>query len=124
MVDAVIRRLKETLRQDMVEGETQNWAKSLPRAVRAYNNNSHEHLMDSAPADVKGKEVLQYSLKKQAGQDAMINAKTTRRPSGNPAQGGSLQAAAAGLDLRANHDNSLVQQGPQSDRLRRRGGSV
>ena len=71
----MIRRLKETLRQDMVEGETQNWAKFLPRAVRAYNNNSHEHLMDSAPADVKGNEVLQYALKKQAGQDATINAK-------------------------------------------------
>eukprot|EP00969_Alexandrium_andersonii_P073138 3226916-Alexandrium_andersonii.AAC.1 len=75
VVDAVIRRLKETLRQDMVEEGTQNWVKFLPRAVRAHNSNSHEHLMDSAPADVKGNEVLQYALKKQAGQDAMANSK-------------------------------------------------
>lgn len=75
VVDAVIRRLKETLRQDMVEEGTQNWVKFMPRAVRAHNSNSHEHLMDSAPDDVKGNEVLQYALKKQAGQDALANSK-------------------------------------------------
>ena len=53
VVDTVIGRLKETLRQDMVEGETQNWVKFLPRAVRAYNTNSHGHLMDSAPAETR-----------------------------------------------------------------------
>jgi hypothetical protein len=54
VVDAVIKRLKETLRQDLAEAASQNWVRFLPRAVKAYNANSHEHLMGSAPDDVKG----------------------------------------------------------------------
>ena len=74
-MDAVIRRLKETLRQDLAEDGSQSWVKFLPRAVRAHNANSHEHLMGSAPSDVEGNSVLQYALKKEAGQDAMANSK-------------------------------------------------
>ena len=75
VVDAVIKRLKETLRQDLAEAASQNWVKFLPRAVKAYNANSHDHLMGSAPEEVKGNAVLQYSLEKQAGQDAATNVK-------------------------------------------------
>lgn len=45
----------------------------MPRAVKAHNANSHEHLMGAAPADVKGNLVLQYSLEKYAGVDAAKN---------------------------------------------------
>jgi hypothetical protein len=75
VVDAVIKRLKETLRQDLAEAASQNWVRFLPRAVKAYNANSHEHLMGSAPDDVKGNAVLQYALEKEAGQDAATNVK-------------------------------------------------
>jgi len=70
-----LKRLKETLRQDMVEDASQSWVKHLTRAVKALNSNSHDHLMGSAPSDVKGNNVLQYALKKEAGQDAMKNTK-------------------------------------------------
>jgi len=76
VVDAVIKGLKETIRQELAEdGSSGSWLKHLPRAVRAHNANSHGHLMGAAPGDVKGNAVLQYALKKEAGQDAMANAK-------------------------------------------------
>jgi len=75
VVDAVIKGLKETIRQEMAEDGSGSWSKHLPRAVRAHNANSHGHLMGAAPGDVKGSAVLQYALKKEAGQDAMANAK-------------------------------------------------
>ena len=73
VVDAVILRLKEILRQELAESSSQNWVKFLPRAVKAYNGNSHDHLMGTAPEQVKSNAVLQYSLEKQAGQDAAVN---------------------------------------------------
>ena len=78
VVDAVIKRLKETLRQDLAEAGTQNWAKFLPSAIKGYNGNAHDHLMGSAPADVKGNSALQYALEKQAGYDAATNVKQHR----------------------------------------------
>ena len=78
VVDAVIKRLKETLRQELADAGSQNWAKFLPQATKAYNENSHEHLMGSAPADVKGNSVLQFALEKEAGQDMATNVKQHR----------------------------------------------
>ena len=71
VVDSAIKRIKETLRQDIVEDPSKGWAKYLTRAVKALNSNSHDHLMGSAPSDVKGSNVLQYALKKEAGGDAL-----------------------------------------------------
>ena len=73
VVDVVIKSLKEKLVKDMAEDGSQNWAQFLPKAVKAHNTNSHEHLMGAAPADVKGNLVLQYSLEKYAGVDAAKN---------------------------------------------------
>ncbi len=78
VADAVIKRIKETLRQDLADAGTQNWVKFLSRAVKAYNDNAHEHLLGSAPDDVKDNAVLQYALEKEAGQDAATNVKQHR----------------------------------------------
>lgn len=75
VVDAVIKRIKETLRQDLADKGSQNWARFLPNAVKAYNSNSHDHLMGSAPDEVTGNSVLQYALEKEAGYDAATNVK-------------------------------------------------
>jgi hypothetical protein len=75
VVDAAIKKLKDTLKQEMTEGGTGTWLKYLTGAVKAVNNNSHDHLMGSRPSDVKGNNELQYTLKKQAGTDAMQNNK-------------------------------------------------
>ena len=75
VVDATIKKLKDTLKQEMAERGTGTWLKYLTGAVKAANNNSHDHLLGSRPSDVKGSEVLQYALKKQAGKDATQNNK-------------------------------------------------
>ncbi len=75
VVDATIKKLKDTLKQEMAERGTGTWLKYLTGAVKAANNNSHDHLLGSRPSDVKGSEVLQYALKKQAGKDATQNSK-------------------------------------------------
>ena len=73
VVDAVIKRLKETLVKDLAEEGTQDWIKFLPGALKAHNSNSHEHLMGSSPDDVGKTPALQYFLEKQAGRDAAHN---------------------------------------------------
>ena len=73
VVDAVIKRLKETLVKDLAEEGTQDWIKFLPGAIKAHNSNSHEHLMGSSPDDVGKTPGLQYFLEKQAGLDAAKN---------------------------------------------------
>ena len=78
VVDVFIKTLKETLVKDLAEDGSQNWIQFLPRAVKGYNSNSHEHLLGAAPADVKGNLVLQYSLEKYAGSDAERNVETHR----------------------------------------------
>ena len=62
IVDAAIRTIKTSIAKEMVETESDSWAKALPLAVKAYNSNSHKALMSSAPKDVKGNTVLQYEL--------------------------------------------------------------
>jgi len=52
VVDRVIRTLKETIARDMTAKKSESWSKSLPFAVKAYNNNSHQHLLESTPSDV------------------------------------------------------------------------
>ena len=78
VVDVVIKRLKETLRQELADAGSQSWMTYLPRAVQAYNSVSHEHLMGSTPADVKSNGVLQFALEKEAGRDAATNQKQHR----------------------------------------------
>ena len=75
VVDATIRRLKEILRQEMVEDKGGSWLKFLDRAVKAVNSTAHDYLLGSAPSDVKGNQALQYALQKQAGKDAQQNNK-------------------------------------------------
>ena len=75
VVDATIKKIKDSLKQEMAERGTGTWLKYLAGAVKAANNNSHDHLLGSRPSDVKGSEVLQYALKKQAGKDAAQNNK-------------------------------------------------
>jgi hypothetical protein len=74
VVDAAIRTIKTSIAKEMVETESDSWAKALPLAVQAYNSNSHKALMSSAPKDVKGNTVLQYELEKQSGFDVKHNA--------------------------------------------------
>jgi len=75
VVDATIRRIKEILRQEMVEDGKGNWLKFLDRAVKAINSTAQDYLMGSAPSDVQGNQALQYTLQKQAGKDAQQNNK-------------------------------------------------
>jgi hypothetical protein len=74
VVDAAIRTIKTSVAKEMVETESDSWAKALPLAVKAYDSNSHAALMKSAPKDVKGNTVLQYELEKQSGFDVKQNA--------------------------------------------------
>ena len=50
-----------------------SWVEALPKATRAYNDNSHPHLMGSTPNDVKDSPELQYALEKEAGEDIAHN---------------------------------------------------
>ena len=75
VVDATIKKIKDTLKQEMADQGTGNWLKFLGGAVKATNNNSNDYLMGSRPSDVKGSTTLWYTLKKQAGKDAMQNNK-------------------------------------------------
>ena len=75
VVDAAIKKLKDTMKQEMAESGTGTWLGSLGGAVKAANGNSNDYLMGSRPSDVKGSAALQYTLKKQAGKDAMQNNK-------------------------------------------------
>ena len=59
----------------MAEDGSGSWSKHLQRAVKAHNANSHGHLMGAAPGDIRGSAVVQYALKKEAGQDAMANSR-------------------------------------------------
>jgi hypothetical protein len=72
VVDTSIRRIKEILRQDLAAGG--GWATHLAKAVAGLNNSPNDYLMGSNPADVKGNDVLQVSLQKQAGRDMAVNA--------------------------------------------------
>jgi hypothetical protein len=75
IVDATIKKLKDTIKQEMAEAGSGTWLSSLGGAVKAANGNSNDYLMGSRPSDVKGSAALQYTLKKQAGTDAMLNNK-------------------------------------------------
>ena len=66
VVDAVIKRLKETLVKDLAEEGTQDWIKFLRGAIKAHNSNSHEHLMGNSPDDV-GKNARSSALPREAG---------------------------------------------------------
>ena len=73
VVDGAIRTIKIMIAKEMVDTESESWAKAVPLAVKAYNSNSHSALMNSAPEDVKGTPVLQYELEKQSGFDVASN---------------------------------------------------
>ena len=59
--------------KDLADEGSQDWIQFLPRALKAHNSNSHEHLMGSSPDDVGKTPALQYFLEKQAGLDAAKN---------------------------------------------------
>ena len=72
-VDAVIRTLKQTLSKEMTAKDSESWSQHLQGAVRAYNSNSHPHLLESAPKEVAGNTSLQYHLEREAGEDILHN---------------------------------------------------
>ena len=52
---------------------TGNWAENLKKATGVYNDKGHSYLMQSAPDDVKGPDVLQYELTKRQGEQIKHN---------------------------------------------------
>ena len=75
VVDRAIAKIKTILSSYSLT----NWAESLQRATRAYNNRSHSYLMGSAPDDVKGSPELQYELDKLNGEQILHNNKKFRQ---------------------------------------------
>jgi len=78
IVDRVIAGLKTILSSYSLT----NWAESLQRATKAYNNRSHDYLMGSAPSDVKGSALLKYELDKNNGEAIAHNNKKWRAKAG------------------------------------------
>ena len=68
-----MRTLKATTAREMTASGDGSWVRPLKEATEAHNNNTHPHLMGSAPNDVKGSDELQYALEKQAGEDVAHN---------------------------------------------------
>jgi len=75
VVDASIKSLKDIMKKELTNTKSNDWTKAIKKTAKAINENSHSALMNSAPDDVKGPEVLQYELEKQAGLDMAQNAK-------------------------------------------------
>ena len=73
VVDSAMHTLKAISAREMTASGGDSWVAALPKATQAYNDNSHPHLMGSAPNDVKGSPELQYALEKEAGEDVAHN---------------------------------------------------
>jgi hypothetical protein len=73
VVDATTRTLKDIIKKEMTAKNSESWVDALPKAVEAYNSNSHGGIMNATPADVPKSTVLQYELEKQAGYDQAQN---------------------------------------------------
>ncbi len=73
VVDATTRTLKDIMKKEMTAKESDSWVAALPKAVEAYNANSHSGILNSAPEDVPKSKVLQYELEKRAGYDQAQN---------------------------------------------------
>ena len=71
--DKAISTLKSIIAKGMTESGSGVWYTQLKKAVTAYNNTSHSHLMGSNPNDVKENKVLTYELKAKAGEDIKHN---------------------------------------------------
>ncbi len=59
---ALVDKSISTLKQILSSYNLTQWADSLKKATEVYNSRSHEHLLGSAPEDVKGSEEMQYEL--------------------------------------------------------------
>ncbi len=66
VVDAAIRTLKVMIAKDVVDNSSDSWAKAVPKAVWAYNSNSHSVLIGSAPEDAKAPLTCDTSLRSKA----------------------------------------------------------
>jgi hypothetical protein len=73
VVDATTRTLKDIMKKDMTAQKSESWVDALPKAVAAYNANSHGGILNSAPEDVPKSKVLQYELERRAGYDQAQN---------------------------------------------------
>lgn len=73
VVDATTRTLKDIMKKEMTAKNSDSWVDALPKAVQAYNANSHSGILNSAPEDVPKSNVLQYELEKRAGYDQAQN---------------------------------------------------
>ncbi len=59
---ALVDKAIGTLKQILSSYNLTQWAESLKKATEVYNSRSHEHLLGSAPEDVKGSQEMQYEL--------------------------------------------------------------
>lgn len=72
--DRAIGTLRASMAKEMADIGSGAWHNSLKKAVNAYNNTGHSHLMGSEPADVATNKELTYELKVKAGEDLKHNA--------------------------------------------------
>jgi len=75
VADATTKTVRDIMKKEMTATGSESWAAALPKAIEAYNSNSHSGIMNAAPEDVPKNAVLQYELEKQAGYDQAQNTK-------------------------------------------------
>ena len=73
VADATTKTLKDMMKKEMTATTSDSWVAALPKAIAAYNANSHGGVMGAAPKDVPKSAVLQYELEKQSGYDQAQN---------------------------------------------------
>ena len=77
-LDNKIARLKGAMFRDAANQNSPNWASRLNKVVAGINNTPTQPLMDSAPNDVEGNDILQFARKKQGSIDMETNRQLTR----------------------------------------------
>ena len=87
VIDRTIGKLKTILSAYSLT----NWADSLKKATRVYNNRQHSYLMGSAPDDVKGSSLLQYELEKTHGEQIKHNNDKWRQRAGRLRDAGAFR---------------------------------
>ena len=73
VADATTKTIRDIMKKEQTATGSESWAAALPKAIEAYNSNSHSGILDAAPKEVPKSKVLQYELEKQAGYDAKQN---------------------------------------------------
>ena len=73
VADATTKTIRDIMKKEQTATGSESWAAALPKAIEAYNSNSHSGILDAAPKEVPKSKELQYELEKQAGYDAKQN---------------------------------------------------